>query len=348
MKNEFKYKLNATETEEIKKFCNSVDYCSAEQLIGWTPMFFKSRICFFYLYDESGIKSFCKINERLGSANIILGPVCCEREIMVLSLNEIINYYKKKRYYYLGIQMYYKSGFDTDYIEYLLNREHDIKYIFDPENTQTSIEIDLENSIDEIWESFSAGHKRCVKKAVKLGVTVDEIRNENELKSFVDVCSRMCDSRHLIDKSFPSDNITEIYNFLVRNNRGIILGVKDKDGILLGGIILIYQGISVRILKGGSDPDRRDVPITHILVFDAIKRCKDANFKYLDMWGYNHLVDEKHQIFKINIFKRGFGGYYTFFAKKMNINLIPKGYYIYMFLLFIKKVLTKTHLLKSS
>ena len=121
--------------------------------------------------------------------------------------------------------------------------------------------------------------------------------------------------------------------------------VKDKDGIMIGGIIAVYQGKTVRMYKGASDPERRDIPISHLLVYEIIQRAKNDNFKYLDLWGYNHFVDKNDQVYNINTFKRGFGGECTFFAKKMNINLIPNGYYIFIFFQGIKKLLIKSHLI---
>ena len=113
----FKYELDRNEIEKIEKYCDSVDYCAAEQFIGWITMFHKPKICYFYLLDEGVIKSFCQITEKYWAAQISLGPVCCDKELMVKSIDEIIYYYKKKHFYYLGIQMYFKTGFDLDYIE---------------------------------------------------------------------------------------------------------------------------------------------------------------------------------------------------------------------------------------
>lgn len=339
----FKYELDNTELEKIKQFCNSVDYCSIEQAIGWTKLFYKSKICYFYLQDEIGIKSFCQISEHLRSAHINFGPVCCEKEAMVVSIKEIIKYYKQRRYLYLGVQMYYKSGYDSEYIEYAINREHKIKYIFDPGNTKSTIEIDLESNIDEIFNKFRKGHKSDIKRAVKLGVTINTAKNTDELDSFIEVYSKMCQVRNISDGELSKQNINEIYNYLTENNKGQILIVKDNDGIVIGGAILAYQGVSVRYLKGTSDPGRRDIPILHLVIYEAIKNAKSNNFRYFDMWGYNHFVSDTDQVYYINHFKKGFGGYFTFFAKKMNISLIPGGYNIYSVLSLIRRIYLKFH-----
>jgi lipid II:glycine glycyltransferase (peptidoglycan interpeptide bridge formation enzyme) len=337
----FKSELDNTDLENIGKFCNSVDYCSIEQSVGWTEMSYKTRICYFFLIDNTDINSFSLISQNFKFAHIDFGPVCCDKELMITSINEIINYYKKKGFFSLDIQMYYKSGYDTEYIEYSLNKLHNIKYKFNNENTKSSVEIDLTRSMEEIYSNIRKGHKSDIKRATKLGLTVDKVKNKDELDSFFDIYSKMCKSRNIDLGELSSKNINEIYNYLIKNNKGKILIVKDKDNSILGGVVLVYQGISVRYFKGASDPERRDLPITHLALYEAIKESKNENFKYFDFWGYNHFANENDHVYHINHFKKGFGGYYTFFAKKMNINLVPNGYNFYRSLLHMKNIFRK-------
>jgi hypothetical protein len=261
MKAVFKYQLEQSEIENIRNFFDTVDYCSVEQSIGWTQIFYQSKICYFYLYDESGIRSFCQITERLRSAQICYGPVCCEKQTMIDSINEIINYYKKLGYYYLGIQMYYKSGSDTEYIEYALNKLHDIRYFFNSDNTKSSYEIDLSKGIEEIFSNMRGGHKRTIKKAVKLGITVEPAKNNAELDAFIEIYSKMCKARRIEQGELSPENIYKIHDYLTTNNKGQILIAKDINGSVLGGVVLVYQGITVRGLKGTSDDDKRGLPI---------------------------------------------------------------------------------------
>jgi lipid II:glycine glycyltransferase (peptidoglycan interpeptide bridge formation enzyme) len=333
----FKFELDNVEIENIRSFCNSVEYCSIEQSIGWTQMFFKSKICYFYLIENSVIKSFCQINENYKFAHVVFGPVCCDKELMITSIKEIILYYKKRRFYFLDIQMYFKSGFDTEYIEYALNKNYNIKYIFDKENTKSSLEINLDDSDEEIFKRFRASNRGNIKKAIKLGLTVEIVKSTSELTSFIEIYLKMCTVRNLDKNGWSSDKINEIHNYLISNNKGQILIARDKDNIILGGVIMVYQGNTVRYFLGASDPDRRDLPVLHAVIYEAIKQAKNANFKFFDFWGYNHFVDENDQVYHINEFKAGFGGYFTFFAKKMNIDLVPFGSKIYSILLILRK-----------
>jgi lipid II:glycine glycyltransferase (peptidoglycan interpeptide bridge formation enzyme) len=337
----FKSSLDSTELESISKFCSSADYCSIEQSIGWIDICGNSNICYFILSDENEVKSFCLITQSFRFAHIDFGPVCCDKELMVISINEIISYYKKKGFLSLDIQMYNKAGSDTEYIQYALSKLHRIKYIFNNDNTKSSIEIDLEQSIDEIYGKIRKGHKSDIKKAAKLGFTVDVVKSDDELTAFFEIYAKMCRARNIDEGELSSTNIGKIYNYLNKNNKGSILIVKDPEQNILGGAIFVYQGISVRYYKGASDPDKRDIPVTHIVLWEAIKKAKADNFRYFDFWGYNHFANEKDQVYYINHFKKGFGGYYTFFAKKMNIDLFPFGTGIYKSMLFLRNLLRK-------
>ena len=337
----FKTELDSTELENIRKFCDSVDYCSMEQSVGFPGLLYKVKVNYFYLIEDKAIKSFCQIIENFKFAYIWFGPVCDDRELMITSINEIIHSYKKRGFWYLGIQMYKKSGYDTDYIEYKLNGSHDIKYVFNHENTKSSIEIDLEKSTEELYSYIRKGHKSDIKKAIKSGLRVEELKVASELSSFINVYSKMCKTREISGHS--AREIDGICNYLIQNRKGQLLLVKDENDTIVGGVILAYQGISVRYLISASDPDRRDLPLLHLAIYSALEKAKEGKFKYFDFWGYNHFADKDDQISKINHFKKGFGGYYIFFAKKMNINLSPYGFLLYRLSVYFKKLKRQFH-----
>jgi lipid II:glycine glycyltransferase (peptidoglycan interpeptide bridge formation enzyme) len=135
--------------------------------------------------------------------------------------------------------------------------------------------------------------------------------------------------------------MTGIFDYLITNRKGLILVAKDNSDTILGGAIFAYQGISVRYLLGASDPERRDLPVLHPVLYKAIEMTGHSKFKYFDFWGFNHFAVESDQAIHINHFKRGFGGYYTFFAKKMNISLIPKGFAVYRSFIVIRELIAK-------
>ena len=339
MESVFKTELISSEVQEIQKFCSGADYFALEQSIGFSKILYTTKVTYFYLLDGKLIKSFCQINEHLKFAHIWFGPVCNSQEDTISSISEIVKYYKDRGFWYLGIQMYKKSGNECDYIEYHLNRFFDIKYFFDNENTKSSLEIDLSSDLDKIYGGFRKGHKSDIKRAVNLGIRVVETDDENDVKAFSDLYRKMCDFRLM--RGHSATEVQNIIGYLKNNQLGILLLAKDSSNNIIGGSIFAFQGISVRYLLSASDPDKRDLPVTHLIIYRAVEMAKEHNFRYFDFWGYNHFADKDDPISKVNSFKKGFGGYFTFFAKKMNINLIYGGYNIYQLFKVMKRITGK-------
>ena len=328
MKAVFKSELDNSEKQAVTKFAGSVDYCALEQQLGFPELLYRSKITYFLLKDDSdSLKSYCQINENFKSAHIWFGPVCDDPDLMIESVLRIVEYYKKRHFWYIGIQPYRKTGYEADYIEYHLSPKINVDYIIDNENTKSSLEIDLHESIDAIWGKFSKGHKSAIKKAKKDGFTVQAASSGNEISSFLQVYLRMCQSRDI--RAHTPREIEGICTYLTLHNLGSLLLALSPENEVLGGAIFVYQGVSVRYLLSASDPDRRELPISHLIVYDAIERAKSKQFRYFDFWGYNHFATPSDQIYLVNRFKHGFGGYFTFLMKKMNISLIPYGFFLY-------------------
>ncbi len=323
----FKKRLDDSEAQKIKQFCASVDYFAIEQSLGFTDILSAPHTTYFYLLNDGEILSFGQITENFRFAQIWYGPVCDDRDLMIESILKIAEYYKERGFWYLGIQPYRKTGFEADYIEYKLNSQLRISYVYSNENTKASLEIDLDQSYDDIFSSFRKGHKSAVKKAMSLGIRVTEPESPADLDSFIEVYRSMCEERGITGHTRKETN--GIYQYLVENKCGEILLAKDSRDAVLGGALFVFQGISVRYLLSAADPGRKELPVTHLILSTAINRAKTAGFRYFDFWGFNHFATPDDQVYMVNRFKRGFGGYYSFLMKRMNISLIPGGFKIF-------------------
>lgn len=323
----FKSRLDDSEAQKIKQFCASAKYFAIEQSLGFPEILGASPKTYFYLTSDEEILSFSQINESFKFAQIWYGPVCDDREVMIESVLSIADHYRKRRFWYLGIQPYRKTGYESDYIEYALNRKLRISYVFSNENTKTSLEIDLDQSLEKIFSSFRKGHKSAVRKAISTGIVVAEPETPADLNSFVDVYLSMCRDRGI--KGHTPMEVAGIHQYITENKCGEILLAKDNEEKVLGGAVFVFQGLSVRYLLSAADPGRKDLPATHLILFTAIKRAKEIGLRYFDFWGYNHFANPDDQIYLVNRFKRGFGGYFSFLMKRMNISLIPGGFRIF-------------------
>jgi len=330
----FRRELDDSEAKAIRDFCAAADYFAIEQALGFPEILYRTRITYFWLSDDRGIRSFAQINETTACAHIWFGPVCDDPVMMIESVRRIADFYRRKGYWYLGIQPYRKSGPEADYIEYSLNRELRIKYLYNNENTKSSLEIDLGRSLNDISNHFSKGHKSAVTRAGKSGITLHDLNTPADLQDFVRIYEKMRNHRRI--KGHTAEEIIGICNYIQENRCGAVFLARDSNTELIGGSVFVYQGLSVRYLLSAADPSRRDLPVTHFIIYKAIERFKDLGFSYFDFWGYNHFARPDTQIYHINKFKKGFGGSFIFLMKKMNISLIRGGFELFRFYSFLR------------
>ena len=345
---EFKVKneLSKEEYEKTVNFLDSLPFYCIEQHPDWNVKIEAYSHSFFLCTDEN--------NNILGFANIILsngpfktaqinfGPAFRDFEVLESAIKFLHNYFSTNKFIFFSVQLGIQISNQTELLEYNINRDYKVKYHFKPGNLWASVCVDLVTSENEILNSFSKGHKSSIKSVYsKSKLRVSRENNPEHLKSFLNLYIKMMEVRKLdFNKADTLHLFDSINDFIYENNNGFIEYILEGDS-LVGGVIIIFQGRSVRYFKGAGDPERRDIPILHFGLFEAMKFCKQKGFISFDLWGYNHFVDEKDQIFYINRFKKGFSKDFIFFPKRMHFILKPLVFKIYTLLKNCKKAIVK-------
>jgi hypothetical protein len=338
----FTYTLSDSERKRIQDFYLSLDYVALEQFPGWEKVTEDySTPCYFLAEKDNQIICCARILEsRLGfwkTAHIQFGPLFSDPDYLVDSIQEIFNHYKSTGFCRLTIQLGFPTGALADYIEFKLNKHLKICYKFDRHNW-SSLFVDLSLSEDLLLKSFSKGHKSAITKSIKEGITVRTAQTLEEVMALCSIYLKMNESRNLsADESKTRKLFTNLFDFFSTNDLGRFLIVRDAEQIIIGGIVLLIQGQAARYFKGASDPDRRNVPILHSALFEAMKIARERGCKIFDLWGYNHFVDENDQVFYINKFKKGFSRNYMFYPKIMYFELNPVKYFLGSTLVRIKR-----------
>lgn len=341
----FKYSLTESDRDEIIKYIFSLNFFVFEQHPDWPGIVGdESNYCFFVAKENNNVKCFAQISEVINPlvkiANLHFGPICDDTQIMIESIQKIYDYYRIKHFSQLMVQLAIRTGDNTELIEYKLNSLLNIRYIFD-RNNWSSICLDLSKQIDVIFRNFSKGHKSDIKRAEKNGLNVKKMPlSEKEIMDFAALYVKMNHYRNIPVNNFQiSQRINDITKFIGQKKIGNIYLVKETSGQVVGGAIVLFQGKSVRYYKGASDPDRRDLPISHIAIWEAIKDAQINGFDFFDFWGFNHMVGPTDQVYQINKFKKGFGGEFTFYPKIMYFNYRPALIMFYNIILKFKKML---------
>ncbi|MGN6533350.1 MAG: GNAT family N-acetyltransferase [Ginsengibacter sp.] len=336
-----KNELDVDEHNKVIDFLDSLNFYCIEQHPRWNTEIDRYSQSFLLSTNEKGVVNcFGNIilsNGPFKSANINFGPAFSDFKVLTKAIEFLHAYFSSQKFIFFSIQLGAYTSNQTELLEYNINRNFKVKYFFTHANTWTSLCVDLKKPEDELLRSFSKGHKSSIKSVyAKNNLRVSIENNLENLQCFIELYITMMSFRKLpFNKKRITDLFHSINDFIHANNKGFFEYIFEENK-LVGGLIIIYQGKSARYYKGASDPERRDIPVLHFGLFEAMKHCKASGFTNFDLWGYNHFADETNQLFYINKFKKGFAGEFTFFPKRMNFILKPWNFELYRFLKFCK------------
>lgn len=332
---DFIYNLEVNKKAEFIAFYRSVDHVTIEQHASWVETTDpEKKYCKFIATEKEKTVCTAIIEESkqfiIKTANIQFGPLFLDNDVLIICIQKISEFYKKKGFSVLSIQLAIPTGASADYIEYKLNKITKPRYSFD-RNNWSSIVIDLALSEDELLRNMSKGHKSDIKKAYKSELSILNDFSSQQFNDFIAVYKKMHKERGLAEnKQGSSVYLNNILTFFKTFDAGRFLLVADNTNKIIGGIALVYQNKTVRYFKGAADPEVKNLPVLHLAIWEAIKKSKEDGFNCFDLWGYNHFVDENDQVFFINRFKKGFGGTYSFYPKKIYYVFKPIFYQLLM------------------
>jgi hypothetical protein len=170
---------------------------------------------------------------------------------------------------------------------------------------QTTLIIDLNQSLDDIWDKFSPGVKYEIRRAERDGITT---AINAHYQDFLDLNYRFRSNKHLGKYSYPQD-IMEKFGFL-------ILGYY-KGKIICGNYHFMDDKI-IRWVIGASDrfsPKNQTGQnsnqiygrTSRLLIWKAIIEAKQRGLSEFDLGGFYTGIEDSDLI-GINRFKNGFGG----------------------------------------
>lgn len=346
MQFDFSYELSQQDKKDFLDYYSLLVQKSIEQHPDW-PQIENADVKYSYLIARNRDKIACTAvivenkSTFFPTAQLQFGPLSDNSDDLLSTLRALIAHFRRQNCISFTIQLGIPTGNNADFIEYQLNKDFKILSYYD-RNNWSSLQLDLRKPEEEIFRNFSKGHKSDIKKAIKNNIQVNDVYTDGDWEELLEIFSKMNARRGLDkeNKTFLSllKNVRYFFEF---QNEGSVLMVRDVSGRVIGGILLAYQGTAVRYFKGASDPDQRHLPVLHLAIWEGIKMAKSKGYQYFDFWGYNHFVTENDQVFHINRFKKGFGGTYSFYPKKMYIIYKPLKYKCYALLKRIATIFNK-------
>jgi lipid II:glycine glycyltransferase (peptidoglycan interpeptide bridge formation enzyme) len=154
-------------------------------------------------------------------------------------------------------------------------------------------------------------YRRNINKASRQEIIVRKfINGDKPVSDFYNIMEGLYSNTKLLkrDKGY----FKKLWNLLSPINLATIITASVNDDVV-GAYLLLHDQISSYELYGGVNEMGRDMEAGYLLKWEAIKYSKLKGLKYYDHWGVakiqeNGEYDKNDELYRISLFKKGFGG----------------------------------------
>jgi lipid II:glycine glycyltransferase (peptidoglycan interpeptide bridge formation enzyme) len=163
---------------------------------------------------------------------------------------------------------------------------------------QATILIDLNQSLEELWNKLDKDARWGVKRAEKENLTIkNEVDNE-DIYRFYKIYLETCKNGGINPQEL--DNIK-------KNASKFFICYKDEK-VIAGTAIIIENNEKYRLYINGSSQEYLKFQPNNLLYWDMIRWGKENNYKLFDLGGYQLNTKHGDKLYHVNRFKERWGG----------------------------------------
>lgn len=187
-----------------------------------------------------------------------------------------------------------------------------------PSELRSTLVLEVGADLETLEAGFSTNLKRNIKKGLNADIEIRPVDSIQEFLPFRTIFAKMEKERNV--DLYPADYVQKVFEFISETKLGVALGAYHK-GEMVGGMLLVEHGDRMEYLIGGTDPDQRSLPQSHLTFIEAIRITQKAGVRLFDFGGFGFNAVEGQQVFNINRFKLGFSKDIRFYPPPMIVQL---------------------------
>lgn len=322
----YRDKLSSKEKDLVETLYNSVANATVLQHPRWPISLASTQGLKHFIQTEAdGAVAYTHVIEsRLSRAPwikyaLIDGtPITQNPEHAAALIKQVTLYYRKAGFADLTVRLRSLDLQFSEHIMRLLLNER-ITFVQTPTSElRATLVLNVGGDLDLLESRFSTNLKRNIKKGIKADVKVRVLESVEEFLPFKAIFEKMVKERNV--DLYPIDYLQQVFEFISATKLGFALGAYHH-GEMVGGMMLVNHGDRMEYLIGGTDPNHRSLPQSHLTFIEAIRLTRKVGVDIFDFGGFAFNAIEGQQVFDINRFKLGFSKDVRFYAHPMRIQL---------------------------
>jgi lipid II:glycine glycyltransferase (peptidoglycan interpeptide bridge formation enzyme) len=130
---------------------------------------------------------------------------------------------------------------------------------------------------------------------------------------------------------FSFEFLKNEFDVFRKENQALLFFGKYKDKIIAAAFLIFWSKIAF-YHQAALLPEYRKIPISYLILWEAIKEAKKRNCQFFDFWGYiDPKKNPKHPWAGPTLFKMGFGGKKREYLKTQDLPLSKKYWLTWIF-----------------
>ncbi len=176
--------------------------------------------------------------------------------------------------------------------------------------------LDITPTEDDILSQMRKSHRYLIRKAQKMDITITQTTDPAAVADFLPLYADVSQRKHFV----PHRGIREELTVFGKENKAALFLAKYNNEVA-GGILIDFVGKMAVYHHGATLSKYRDVPLSNILLWEAIKEAKKRGMHLFNFWGIAPEEQKDHPWQGHSLFKKGFGGYQKEFIHAQDLPL---------------------------
>ncbi len=189
---------------------------------------------------------------------------------------------------------------------------------------EMTFELDIKKSEEELLAQMRKTTRYLIRQAQKnCAIEIQENNSLEALELFYSLYALTAQRHSFVPFSFDYLK-KEFLTFSKENQIFILLGKYQKEAVA-GGIFILWQKICF-YHHGASSQRYAKIPVSYLLLWEAIKKAKERGCERFNFWGGVKLEEKnkKHPWYGLSLFKAGFGAKEKEYLETQDLILTPK------------------------
>jgi len=199
-------------------------------------------------------------------------------------------------------------------------------------------QLDITKTEDELLAKMRKTTRYELKKAQKLGITIQTSFNVDDIDGFYDRQIQTAKRQGFIP--FSLKFLKEQFRVFCSSNSALLYQAFHEKKLLAEAFIIFY-GTEATYHYGASTDEGRKFPGAYLLQWEAILEAKRRGLKRYNFWGVVKPEQTKHRFYGVSVFKRGFGGEDVAYVHAQDLVIAPLRYAVNYFFENLRKKLRR-------